>query len=399
MEKRDIVIVGAGPAGSSAAFFLSRLGLDVLLLEKNRMPRSKPCGDGIGPRAVLMLEEMGLSKWLNENHFFRIERMRLISQSGQTIISDTSGYDFPTPYGYVIRRDVFDKSLVDRAVEVGATFREGFKVKSFLFDRGRGFGVVGEADKEEVHISANLMILADGSTGSLSRRLVDIKKENQAIAYRGYADFNEELDNSVNIYFSDALPKGYGWIFPLSNKSANVGIGSLGMKKDKIDLKGAFKDFIDTTKIPIDLKKGKFSDEHQGSVMRMSFGNVPLHLPGIAIVGDAAGLVSPINGEGISHAMESSALLSRLLEGNTDSYTSIDKALGQYSRQMRKEYYSYFRWARMLGLLLSNHKRLNNLIRKAEHDETLAHSLTGVLSNTIHPREFRRLDILKRILF
>lgn len=399
MEKRDIIIVGAGPAGSSAAFFLSRLGLDVLLLERKKLPRVKPCGDGIGPRAVLMLKEMGLSKWLSDNHFFRIERMRLISQSGRTIISDTSGYDFPTPYGYVIRRDIFDKRLADRAVEVGATLREGFKVTSFLLERGRGFGVVGEVKGVETHVSAKLIVVADGSTGSLSKKLVDIDKETQAIAYRGYADFDDKLDNSVNIYFSDALPKGYGWIFPLSNNSANVGIGSLGMRKDKIDLKDAFNDFIDTTKIPISLKDGKFSEERQGSVMRMSFGRVPLHFPGIAIVGDAAGLVSPINGEGISHAIESSALLSRALEGNTDSFNSIDRALERYSRLMRKEYDSYFRWARMLGLFLSNHKRLNNLIKKAEKDDTLAHSLTGVLSNTIHPRELRRLDVLKRIFF
>ena len=399
MEKRDVIVVGAGPAGSSAAFYLSRLGLDVLLLERKKLPRVKPCGDGIGPRTVLILKEMGLYEWLTESNFFRIEQMRLISQSGESIVSDTSGYDFPTPYGYVIKREIFDKRLVDRAVETGATFKDGYKVSSFLFDRGRCFGIVGEVDGEETEVSANLIVLADGSTGSLSRKLVDIKKETQAIAYRGYADFDEKLDNSVNIYFSDALPKGYGWIFPLSHNSANVGIGSLGIKKDKVDLLGAFKDFVDTTKVPISLKSGRFSDERQGSVMRMSFGRVPLQLPGIAIVGDAAGLVSPINGEGISHAIESSALLGRTLEGNTSSFASIDKALGRYSKLMRKEYDSYFRYARLLGLLLSNHKRLNNLIKKAEKDESLAHSLTGVLSNTIHPRELRRLDVIRRILF
>ncbi len=399
MEKRDVIVVGAGPAGSSAAFYLSRLGLDVLLLERKKLPRVKPCGDGIGPRTVLILKEMGLYEWLTESNFFRIEQMRLISQSGESIVSDTSGYDFPTPYGYVIKREIFDKRLVDRAVETGATFKDGYKVNSFLFDRGRCFGIVGEVDGEETEVSANLIVLADGSTGSLSRKLVDIKKETQAIAYRGYADFDEKLDNSVNIYFSDALPKGYGWIFPLSHNSANVGIGSLGIKKDKVDLLGAFKDFVDTTKVPISLKSGRFSDERQGSVMRMSFGRVPLQLPGIAIVGDAAGLVSPINGEGISHAIESSALLGRTLEGNTSSFASIDKALGRYSKLMRKEYDSYFRYARLLGLLLSNHKRLNNLIKKAEKDESLAHSLTGVLSNTIHPRELRRLDVIRRILF
>ena len=399
MEKRDVIVVGAGPAGSSAAFYLSRLGLDVLLLERKKLPRVKPCGDGIGPRTVLILKEMGLYEWLTESNFFRIEQMRLISQSGESIVSDTSGYDFPTPYGYVIKREIFDKRLVDRAVETGATFKDGYKVNSFLFDRGRCFGIVGEVDGEETEVSANLIVLADGSTGSLSRKLVDIKKETQAIAYRGYADFDEKLDNSVNIYFSDALPKGYGWIFPLSHNSANVGIGSLGIKKDKVDLLGAFKDFVDTTKVPISLKSGRFSDERQGSVMRMSFGRIPLQLPGIAIVGDAAGLVSPINGEGISHAIESSALLGRTLEGNTGSFASIDKALGRYSKLMRKEYDSYFRYARLLGLLLSNHKRLNNLIKKAEKDESLAHSLTGVLSNTIHPRELRRLDVIRRILF
>lgn len=393
------MIVGAGPAGSSAAFFLARQGLDVLLLEKKKMPRTKPCGDGIGPRTVLKLTEMGLADWMEQSGFYRIDRMRLISESGRSIVSDTSGYDFPTPFGYVVRREIFDKRLVENAQAAGADFVDGFQVKNCLFERDRAIGVTGNHNGKKVTVFAGLIVLADGSTGLLSRAFAKGIKEERAIAYRGYARFDNHLDRNVNIYFSSALPRGYGWIFPLSESSANVGIGSLGIKTEKADLKKAFRQFVKKTKVPVALSEASFDDNYRGSIMRMSFGRLPLRLSGIAFIGDAAGMVSPINGEGISHAMESAHLLSEVIENNFNSYNSIDKALMQYEKSARKKYSSYFRWAGMLSRLLSNHRRLNKLMIKAEKDETLAHALTGVLSNTIPPRELARPGMLRRMLF
>ncbi|HEX21021.1 MAG TPA: FAD-dependent oxidoreductase, partial [Actinobacteria bacterium] len=154
---RDIVIVGAGPAGCSAAYFLAKLGLDVLLLDSKKFPRSKPCGDGTGPRAVKILHQMKLGSWLKENNFYRIDMMRIISSSSRFIISETSGYDFPFPYGYVIRRDIFDEQLVRHAVAAGAELRENFHVTSYLKQDGRITGITSGCQGEKIEILARLV--------------------------------------------------------------------------------------------------------------------------------------------------------------------------------------------------------------------------------------------------
>lgn len=399
MDVKDAVIVGAGPAGSSVAYFLAKSGLDVWLLESKKLPRSKPCGDGIGPRAVLILHQMGLADWLKEKNFYRLDRMRLISQSGRSIVSETSGHNFPIPYGYVIRREIFDYRLVQQAVAAGANFLPDFRAESCLSENGRSTGVSGNYKGNNAKIKARLVVVADGSTGSFSRQFNSNSVNSAAIAYRGYAHFTSELDRCANIYFSDRLPTGYGWVFPLSNRSANIGVGSLCLKNKGVDLKQAFLDFVTDTVSPLPLREAKIEAPRHGSIMRMNFGRRPLVLPGIAFVGDAAGLVSPISGEGISHAMESSRLLAEVIEGKLRDRKTVDAGLRQYDREMRRKFTSYFRWGRLLGRLLSSHDRLDRLISKAEKDAYLAHLLTGVLSNTIHPRELGRLHTITRILF
>lgn len=395
---KDIIIVGAGPAGSAAAYFFTKLGLDVWLLDNNKFPRAKPCGDGIGPRAVKMLHQIGLGDWLKEKDFYRIDKMRIISNSGRFVVSETSGYDFPFPYGYVIRRDVFDERLVHLATTAGAELRENFHVTSYLKQSGRITGIKGRYQEKDVEINSRLVVAADGSAGSFSRQFGAKISAIQALGYRGYAHNLANLDNYANIFFSDRLPKGYGWVFPLSDSSANVGIGTLGAGNVKVDLKGAFTDFVTSAKSPVALSKANFEEQKQGSVMRMNFDKRPLHLPGVAFVGDAAGLVSPINGEGIAHALESAEILAEALEGNFTDAGAIDKGLRGYKLKMDKQYKAYFRWGRFLSRLLAGPERLDKLIEKAQQDSRLAHALTGVLSNTVHPRELGRWEIIKRLL-
>lgn len=398
MDVKDVVIVGAGPAGSSAAYFLAAAGLDVWLLESRTLPRTKPCGDGIGPRAMLMLKEMGLAGWLETGGYYRIERMRLISRSGRSIVSDTSGHDFPVPYGYVVRREVFDEKLVRHAQAAGANLLEAWRAESCILEEGRAVGVRGTHRGEPAEIRARLVVAADGSTGMFSRHFGNDIGSVQAVAFRSYADFSEELDNCANIYFSDRLPKGYAWVFPLSKTQANIGIGTLGADSAKVNLRAAFSQFITETTVPVRLDGARLESTGQGSIMRMSFGKRPLSFPGVAFTGDAAGLVSPINGEGISHAIESSRILADSLEGGFVDTEAIDRALERYSREMLRNYRSYFRWGRFLGMLLSNPARLDRLIMKAQRDPRLAHTLTGVLSNTIHPRELARPGTLARLV-
>src|SRR3990172_4798151 len=161
---RDAVVVGAGPAGAGAAFWLAGQGLDVLLLESKRLPRSKACGDGIGPRTVLALREMGLEPWLKAGNRHRIERFRIVSASGAAIASAAEPSLFPVSYGYVIKRDELDFKLTTWATNAGADLLEGCRAEGFLDGGGRQgsglparvTGVIAARDDELVEIKAKL---------------------------------------------------------------------------------------------------------------------------------------------------------------------------------------------------------------------------------------------------
>ncbi len=394
----DVAIVGAGPAGSSLAYLLAKQGLNVSLLESKKLPRKKPCGDGLGPKAVKLLNYLGLGNWL-EKKFYRIEKLRLVSEEGTEIISRPYGSS-QSPSAYVVRREKLDQKIVNLAISAGAQFYDQFRViKMTPENKNTRRKLIAIYQEKNVTLESKLIVAADGSSGSFSRQFGKQIASAQAIACRGYLSNIRGAGRTAHIYFSSYLPKGYNWIFPLSETSANVGSGSLGMQAGKIRLKKALQHFIKSVTEPINLDKAVLQLPVQGSVMRMNFLSRPIVLPQIAFIGDAAGLVSPINGEGISHAIHSSFILASCLENHFKSQNQINQALSRYQKEIHHHYNSYFRWSQWLDRWLSNPKRLNWLIRKAAKDDYLTELIVGVMSNTIHPRELSRLKNIKKFIF
>lgn len=395
----DVAVVGAGPAGSSAAYFLAKLGLDVCLLEAKNLPRDKVCGDGIGPRAVLMLQELGLADWL-ESNCFRIDRLRVVSHRGTAVVGTAAATDFPVTHGYVVSRTIFDQKLVDQARAAGAQLFTGFTVSGAIQDNSRVDGIRGVYDERPAEVRARLTVAADGSRGALSRTFGAGVFSSQAVGVRVYADGVQGVDGCANIFFLDTLPKGYGWIFPSSPSAANVGVGTLGLSKhSELKIREALAEFVERRDLsPLSMAGARIVGPAAGWVMRMNFGRRPVSRPGLAFVGDAAGLVSPINGEGISHALESSRMLAEVLDGRWKADRDLDAALRGYGRAMNRRFLSYFRWGRFLDRVLSKPERLDRLIRQAQKNQELAQVLLGVLSNTIHPRELGRLRILRHLV-
>jgi flavin-dependent dehydrogenase len=133
--------------------------------------------------------------------------------------------------------------------------------------------------------------------------------------------------------------------------------------------------------------------------MRMDFGLRPIWRPGVAFIGDAAGLVSPINGEGISHAMESGQIVAEQIPDDFSDNAKLDRALVYYEKAMQRRFLSHFRWGRILEKVLGNPDRLNRLISEAQKDEYLRTILGGVFGNILHPCELIRFKSLMKIIF
>jgi len=295
-------VVGSGPAGSVAALVLARGGARVALVDKARFPRDKACGDLVGPRAVRVLEELGIPA----SGARRVDDMVVVGPTGRRV-------DLPCPEGttypghaIAVPRSRFDALLHDAAVSAGAEPRVGRAEEPRQSDDGslRGFRLSTGED-----IDADIIVGADGATSRVGKvaGLVDPERVLWGFAMRSYVD---DQVTTPHIVFWDSSPRrgfpGYGWLFPGVDGRANVGlgIGTLSDRSASSRVAAAFDSFSHHL-----LRTGVAkvipppAARRLGGWLKMGIvGTVPAS-GRVLLVGDAAGLVNPLQGEGISQAM------------------------------------------------------------------------------------------------
>ena len=236
-NKFDVVIVGAGPSGSSAAYWLASAGYSVALVEKKVFPREKTCGDGLTPRAVYQLENMGLAGELTSFH--RFDGLRSIA-FGRTLEMKWPDHSILPSYGYVARRKDLDEMVSNHAQSVGATLFMGYEAIEPDFDESGAISIVNIKDKsgETKSLSTQYVIVCEGSTPRFGRHLglVRDKSYPMGIAIRGYfkSDMHDDpwIESHLDLVDKngDFMP-GYGWIFPVGDGTFNVGVGLLSTFK------------------------------------------------------------------------------------------------------------------------------------------------------------------------
>jgi len=312
----DVIVVGAGPGGSAAAYHLASRGLDVLLLEKTHFPREKVCGDGLTPRAVAQLLKMGVDT---------SESAGWIRNRGLRVVADDVAIELDWPelqafpnYGLTRTRLDFDQILADRAVAAGAELRCGVKVTAPVFDlAGRVCGVTAVKDGEQLTYRAPLVIAADGVSGRLALAL-GLKRDEKrpmGVAVRQYykspAKHDDEyLESWLALRTAaepDILQPGYGWIFGLGDGRVNVGLGVLNSSEGygKTDYRALLRDWLANTPEEWGLADEANADGPvRGAALPMGFNRTPHYSRGLMLVGDSGGMVNPFNGEGIAYAIE-----------------------------------------------------------------------------------------------
>ncbi|MBD5653642.1 MAG: FAD-dependent monooxygenase, partial [Candidatus Eremiobacteraeota bacterium] len=233
-----VLVIGGGPGGSAAAIELARGGADVAVVEKSRWPRPKTCGDGISPPGVREARELGLT--LDDKR--QLPEGEISTPAG---VRFRSGWRPETPWGAIVERSEFDARLMDRAVACGARFDAETAAREIVPGSAGPavrLGINGNARAERF----DAVVLAEGAGGALAGKLGFGKHGTRLVALRGYTQAVRPLDPVFGLYFDRGVSPGYGWIFPLDERRANVGIlvDQRAVKRAAGDLRGMLKAWL-----------------------------------------------------------------------------------------------------------------------------------------------------------
>lgn len=352
MRRHDAIVVGAGPAGSIAALVLARAGADVALVDRRSFPREKACGDLVGPRGVQLLDELGITvpgaRPLGD--------MVVVAPNNRRVLLPALPGRNYADHAIAVTREQFDTLLFDTAVAAGATALHG-RVTGLAYHRDivDGVQVSGGAT-----VRGDVVLGADGATSSVARHagLVDPARTLWGFAVRGYLDGDLDLPHIVlwEPRRWSLLP-GYGWAFPMAGGGVNVGLG-LAFGSDRAASRRAgeqLDDFL-THLEHQGLLPGSRPRARTGGWLKMGMlGTTPAG-NGVLLVGDAAGLVNPLQGEGIAQAMASGR-------------AAADAILWAGPRDAARRYLEWLRGA-------TSHHRANAPVHSAMVKHPLAVSLT-----------------------
>ena len=393
MRTTEVLIVGGGPAGAAAGYWLARHGHDVTIVERRRYPRDKTCGDALTPRAVTQLVDMGLASALQGYHPVRGLRA---TGMGRELELDWPSHPVHPDHGFVVRRRELDAAVARNAEAAGATLLEGHDAIEPVVDRGfvRG-ALVRETPGDVIHeIRARYTIVADGANSRFGRALGTFRTREwpYGTAIRTYWESPRHADpwieSALDLRDRNGNPMpGYGWTFPVGDGTVNVGVGLLS----------TFRDFksVNTTHL-LDAYAHTLQDRWgivpDAPIQKPAAGKIPMGGsvgpkvgPTYLVIGDAAGSVNPFNGEGIDYAYETARMAADVLHEALVEQDPL--ALQRYPRLLDEEYGQYFKVARLFARVIGRPALMRELTRVGMHSRPLMEWVLRIMANLLRPDE------------
>jgi len=327
--RTDVLVVGAGPAGSAAAAWAARAGLDVVLADAAVFPRDKTCGDGLTPRAIGELQRLGLEDWL---------RAHTVSQGlrahgfGQTLLLPWPQVEGLPDWGSAVARTELDDHLRTTALKAGArgldgaravdVRRDGERIAAVVF---KGLDSARPAKQTTFEVECRRLVVADGVRSPLGKRLGREWHRDTvyAVAGRSYVDSTMSEDPWISSHLElrdeeGKILSGYGWIFPLGNGTVNLGAGTLATAKRPAEV--AIKPLMQVYADTVGADFGLSGDLRMPTSALLPMGGAVSNVagPNWALIGDAAACVNPLNGEGIDYGLETGRLVADELAADAD---------------------------------------------------------------------------------
>lgn len=343
--EREVVIVGAGPGGSTAAADLARRGHDVLLLDRQPFPRDKPCGDAVPAVGIETLYALGMRDRIlaavEKGDFYPLRTLRLVSPRGYVLEARfRKGADGAE--SYVAPRIHFDAVVLQGALDAGAEFRRAHVI-DVIRANGRVAGVRARVGDRFEEIRARMVIGADGVSSVVARRIRPRdgghRDLHRAIALRGYLEGFEAQPHRIEFFLLEDILPGYAWIFPLGEGRANVGLGLRldHLRRRRLHLEDMLRRFLETPEVAKRLAPGAALRDAATWPLNLGSQRGLQHaFDGALLVGDAAGLINPLTGGGFKNTFISARLAARtahdaLVRGDTSR-----AALRAYEKSCRR---------------------------------------------------------------
>jgi geranylgeranyl reductase family protein len=382
------MVVGGGPAGASAAHWLAHDGHDVTLVEKKEFPRNKTCGDGLTPRAIRQLLDMGFDFDVAEFH--RITGLR--SYAGDDLMLEMNWPQhsrFPD-WGGVIRRRDLDEQVARLAEKQGVKIHQKTEAKPVIED-GRLAAVDLTHGGLTERVNPDMIVIADGSMNRFGRDLGTSRRKDypMGLAARGYYSSPRSADAFLESQLdirdeSGASMPGYGWVFPLGDGSVNVGVGLLSTfsRWKHVNTTKMMNDYVDNAAPDYwDLGDHSKLSDPEGGKLTMSFSKGPLVGANWVVVGDAAGAINPWNGEGISYGYETGRLAAQYVG---EALAAGDHSLlHRYPQRLDEDYGLYYKMARIFVKIIGNPPVMRTLAHTGLRSRPLMEWTLKVMANLL----------------
>lgn len=340
----DVAVIGAGPAGSAAAYFLARRGLRVALLDKSDFPRDKTCGDGLTLRALSVLHSMEVLAQV-KGQAFHCSGVTIRNSDELVYRLDFSQPDTSPQHLLILPRLILDELLLQHAVKAGAVFIPHAKVVN-ITDEVDSSLVLQVENKPS--LKSKLAVIATGANIALLRKLgLLISTPPVNIAARAYFENVEDLDDTIILFFDGIRRPGYGWVFPTTANSANIGCGVFfnGHKPQTTQLQDLVMSNPHLKRI---LRNAHQVGPIKGHPLRTDFSSALSGAGRILVTGEAVGLVNPITGEGIDYALESAQLASEAILSKQNNALDPSTIQRKYRTSLHRKFHALFFFSHLI---------------------------------------------------
>ncbi len=390
----DVLVIGGGPSGSAAAYWLALAGHDVVVVERKHFPREKTCGDGLTPRSVRQLWDMGLATELEAHH--RHEGLRAVAFGRELAMRWPAAPGLPQ-HGYAVTRAELDALVAARAEKAGATLWQGAEAQAPLYPNGPGGPAGGAVVTDRDHggtcgIRARYVVVADGANSRVGRALGTVRQRGLPLgmALRGYYTSPRHDDAWIESHLdirdrSGEVVPGYGWIFPLGDGRVNVGVGLLSTadRWKGVNTSHLMAAFVDYAPASWGLSPDTALGAPTGGRLPMGLSVRPRVGSDWLVTGDAAGAINPFNGEGIAYAYETGRLAASVLDRALSGGGKGEVAA--YEAALEETYGTYYRVAAGFVQLMSHPRTMRACVATGMRARPMMELLLRIMANLMRP--------------